>query len=90
MTQIPGISSPTSFLELLPAKSYPPPNPIKPSAPLIDVPVGDQVMPSDEMVEATATKRRSSSTSTAYSVATSNDGDDRKEAAFLPLIEVGK
>lgn len=75
---------PSPFLELLPAKAYPAPKPIKPSAPLIDIPVGDQVMPTDEMVRATATKRSSSSTSTASSFAIGDEGDKK---AFLPLVE---
>ncbi len=76
---------PSPFIPLLPAKAYPPPKPLKPSAPLIDEPVGDQVMPTDEMVQATATKSRSSSTSTLSSLATSNDGDKKP---FLRLVEL--
>lgn len=61
-------------ISLLPAKTYVPPSglkPLRPIQPLIDRPVGDQVMPTDEMVQATATKRRRSSANTKY--------------AFLPL-----
>ena len=50
-------------IPLLPAKTYVPPSgfrPLHPIRPLIDRPVGDQVMPTDEMVQATATKRCSS------------------------------
>ena len=74
-----------SFVPLLPAKAYPPPKPINPTAPLIDEPVGDQIMPTDDMVEATATKSRSSSASTMSSLATTNDGDKKP---FLPLVEL--
>ena len=61
-------------IPLLHAKTYVPPSgfkPLHPVQPLIDRPVGDQVMPTDEMVQATATKRRCSSANTKY--------------AFLPL-----
>ena len=76
-----------SFVPLLPPKAYPPPKPIEPKAPLIDEPVGDQVMPTDDMVKATATKSRSSSTSTMSSTAVNTDGD---KIPFLPLVEPGK
>ena len=61
-------------IPLLPAKTYVPPSGFRPHhsiQPLIDRPVGDQVMPTDEMIRATATKRRRSSANTKY--------------AFLPL-----
>ena len=75
----------SSFIPLLPAKAYSPLKPIKPTAPLIDQPVGDQVMPTDDMVQATATKSRSSSTSTDSSLAASTGVDSK---AFLPLVEL--
>lgn len=61
-------------IPLLPAKTYVPPSGFRPLhsvQPLIDRPVGDQVMPTDEMIQATATKRRWSRPNTKY--------------AFLPL-----
>ncbi|KAL6713759.1 hypothetical protein ACLMJK_008251 [Lecanora helva] len=66
----------SSFIPPLPAKAFPPAKPIQPKAPLVDEPVGDQVMPTDEMIQATATKSRSSSSSTLMSMTASDDKVD--------------
>ena len=83
------------YLELLPPKTYIPPEntearqaQLKSSPPLIDVPVGDQVMPTEDMIQAqvSATKRRSSSSaSSASSIASDNDNCKK---AFLPLADL--
>ena len=73
--------SSANVLPLLPAKTYIPPQGsrarralVSPNRPLIDKPVGDQVMPTDDMVKDTATKRRTTRTKT--------------KNAFLPLAVV--
>ncbi|KAL2056645.1 hypothetical protein ABVK25_003039 [Lepraria finkii] len=57
--------SSSNFLPPLPATTYVPPKGSRarralasPNRPLVDAPVGDQIMPTDEMVKAFASKRR--------------------------------
>lgn len=87
--------SSSTFLELLPPKTYIPPPHTKArqaqltsSPPLIDAPVGDQVMPTEDMIRAqvSATKGRSSSTTSTVSSLSSNS--DAEQTAFLPLAEL--
>ena len=87
---LPTILSSSFFVPILPAKTYPAPHPIQPSAPFIDKAVGDQIMPTDEMIEATATKKRRHSSCASMSsgdgVKTGENGAGTDDKAFLPLV----
>ena len=86
---LPERTSSSQSIPLLPAKAYTPPSSeqasFESSNPLIDAHVGHEAMPTEGEIKDATTKRRSSSTSTASSFASSNDGEKR---VLLPLADV--
>ena len=75
------MQSPSRFIEFLPAKAY-----VRPENRITtDWSHVESQLPTREELQRFALKRRSSSTSTASSIASMNEGDRRQ---FIPLAQV--
>ncbi|CAF9911039.1 MAG: hypothetical protein ALECFALPRED_007058 [Alectoria fallacina] len=87
--QLPERSNSSQIIPLLPAKAYVPPSSQQTSTEssnrLIHAHVGHEAMPTEDEIKDATTKRRSSSTSTASSFASTNDPDNK---GFLPLADL--
>lgn len=80
------MQSPSRFIEFLPAKAYVrPEHRVKETT---DWPNVEDRLPTREEIERFALKRRSSSTSTASSIGSMNDGD--RGRGFLTMAQVAR